>query len=1020
MKMGIALLCALFQFAPAESNARSWSLDGQMAFVRMGSLETAAVTAIAQDRQGFLWFGTQSNLLRWDGYQLHTYARNPDAPGSLPDNFIRSLLVDDHGQLWVGTNSGGLSRYDPDTDGFVSYPVGPEGTSDGAILALLTDRRGGLWIGTGHGIDHLNAATGRIDPTDANLPRDFVAALAFDESGALWAGTRHGLLRRLPTDDKFLPYPLPGLERSSQVIRALYEDKAGRIWIGLEMSGAFVVEPGTGTARRLLEAPQSGKPLIEAIATITEVDKSEVWLGTAESGIVRVDTTTWTIAREQRDPTRSRGLPSNQIDSLFFDRDGMMWVGTRSALSSVDPRQRLIQTFYGGTAPGLLFQDDSVVSLMALPDGRIWMALASGGVEIVDPASGPVGRITAKPGHTDGALPKSQVITMARWQDGSVYLGTAAGLYHASSDGRVVERVQVPMQSKALDVRALLVAEDHLWLGGLDGLFKLAVLPKGALSLERRWDAELGDPRVRTLVRGRDGIVWIGTTSGVSQLATASNAVTPLPSDPRNPKLLPGGYISSMLTDRKGRIWVATFGRGIEVEQGRDAQGRPVFRRLTQDDGLPQNSVDALLQDADGNIWASTDGGLARIELDTLAIRAYRTGQGVGIDGFLTGDADTTSAGDLLFGGLNGLVVVHPGRLAPAIHAPPIVITDVRVGGHSFAASRSRLDSGLLLGSRDRSLAVEFAALDYVDPQLRRYSYRLNGFDQDWLETPASRRVASYTNLPPGRYRLQLRSVGTGGDWSTPVEIAVRVNSAWYEYGVVRAMAVILALLLIAGLVQMRTRLLRHRQVELERIVTERTAELRRNQEYLESMAYIDVLTGLPNRRAFNDDLRRLIAGCERSQGDFVLLLIDLDGFKDINDSDGHDAGDAVLVQVAVRLRELIRETDLATRLGGDEFSVALAHPRDKAAVDAACARIIKKLGEPISLANHRVMVGASIGVAKVSGGHTTPDELYKAADMAMYEAKKSGRNTWRWDKSSAEAVAMMASGKYPARKRAV
>jgi diguanylate cyclase (GGDEF)-like protein len=1022
MRMGLALLCALLQCTPAKSTAGPWSLDGQMAFDRMGSLETAAVTAIAQDGQGFLWLGTQSNLLRWDGYQLHTYARNPDAPGSLRDNFIESLLVDDRGQLWVGTNSGGLSRYDPETDGFVSYPIGPGGTSDGTINALLSDRHGGLWIGTGHGIDHLNAATGRIDPLDANLPRDSIVALALDESGALWAGTRHGgLLRRLPTDDKFLSYNLPGLERSAQMIKSLYEDRAGRIWIGLELNGAFIVEPGGAAARRLLEAPQSDQPLIEAIAAIAEVDEvdeSEVWLGTVDSGIVRVDTRTWTIVREQRDPTRARGLPSNQIDTLYSDRGGMMWVGTRSALSSVDPRQRLIQTFFGGAAPGLLIQDDTVLSIMAVPDGRIWMALSSGGIEIVDPVSGPVGRIRAEPDNGDRGLPKSLVITMARWQDGTVYLGTAAGLYRASPDGRVVERVQVPTQSKALDVRTLLVAEDHLWLGGLDGLFELAVLPNGELSLERRWNAELGDPRVRTLVKGPDDVIWIGTTSGVSQLATGSNRITPIPSDPRNPNLLPGGYISSMLTDRKGRFWVATFGRGIEVEQGRDAQGQPIFRRLTQSDGLPQNSVDALLMDADGNIWASTDGGLARIDPDSLAIRAYRTGQGVGIDGFFTADADITPAGDLLFGGLNGMVVVHPGRVAPAVHSPPIVVTDVRAGGQSFAPSRSRLKSGVVLGSHERSLAVEFAALDFVDAELRRYSYRLKGFDPDWLETPASRRVASYTNLPSGDYTLQLRSAGVSGDWSTPIEVPVHVQSAWYEYGAVRAAAVILLLVLFSGLVRIRTRLLRRRQVELERIVAERTAELRRNQEFLESMAYIDVLTGLPNRRVFNDDLRRLIAGCERSQSDFVLLLIDLDGFKNINDTEGHDAGDAVLVQVALRLRGLIRETDLVTRLGGDEFGLVFAQPRDKAAVDAACARIIKKLGAPISLADNTVIVGASIGVAKVSGGHVTPDDLYKAADMAMYEAKRSGRNTWRWDQPSAASVEMMSSGRYPARAR--
>jgi len=390
----------------------------------------------------------------------------------------------------------------------------------------------------------------------------------------------------------------------------------------------------------------------------------------------------------------------------------------------------------------------------------------------------------------------------------------------------------------------------------------------------------------------------------------------------------------------------------------------------------------------------------------------------VGIDGFLTGDAEITPAGDLLFGGLNGMVVVHPGNLSPVVRAPPIVVTDVRVGSRSLVPSQPQLAQALVLGAQERSLAIEFAALDFMAPDLRRYSYLLQGFDRDWVETPASRRVASYTNLPPGDYVLRLRSAAAGGAWSTPLEIAVQVQPAWYEYGAARALAAMLVLMLIAGLVQIRTRLLRRRQAELERIVAERTAELQRNQEYLESVAYADALTGLPNRRVFSGDLRRLIAGCEREQGDFVLLLIDLDGFKNINDTAGHDAGDAVLVQTAVRLRALIRETDMVTRLGGDEFGLVLAQPRDKAAVDTTCARIIAKLGEPIMLADRIVVIGASIGVAKVSGGHTTPDELYKAADVALYEAKRAGRNTWRWDKRSVAAVQMMSSGKYAARGR--
>ncbi len=520
------------------------------------------------------------------------------------------------------------------------------------------------------------------------------------------------------------------------------------------------------------------------------------------------------------------------------------------------------------------------------------------------------------------------------------------------------------------------------------------------LTVRGAWARELGDTRVRTLARSQDAGIWIGTTSGVAHLDAATGSVTRLQNDPRSPSMLPGGYISAMLTDRKGRLWVATFGRGIQVEQRRDGRGNPVFRRLTQDDGLPENSVDALVADLDGNIWASTDGGLARIETESLEIRGFRPEQGVGVDGFFTGDADKTPAGDVLFGGINGLVIVHPGDLTPAAAPPVIAITDLRVGGQSMAPAQALHGAGISIGAAERSLAVEFAVPDFTDAERRRYGYRLLGFDGKWMETPASRRVATYTNLPPGQYSLQLRSAAPGAAWSAPLVVPVQIKPAWYEYRTARALAVLLALGIVAALVHVRIRILRHRQRELEHIVAQRTAELKHQQESLERMAYLDPLTGLQNRRSFNDDLGRLVAGAQRGQGNIALLTIDLDGFKGINDSFGHDAGDAVLAEVASRLRALLRATDLVSRLGGDEFGIILSQPRDRAAVDATCERIIENLRQPIEAGRHLVVSGASIGVAITDESPTTIEQLCKAADIALYQAKRAGRNTWRWSTS--------------------
>jgi diguanylate cyclase (GGDEF)-like protein len=830
--------------------------------------------------------------------------------------------------------------------------------------------------------------------------------LLLDRAGTLWAGTRNGLFRRRAGERDFQLYPLPAPDGPAPVVRSLHEDRAGRIWIGTDLVGVFILEPGTDAPRRLLDAAAGGRPIAEGVPGICEVDDAEVWLATSENGILRVNTATWSVQRVQRDLARAHSLPSNQVDTLFMDRSGSMWVGTRAALSRLDPRQRLVQTYYGGKNPGLVLDDEAISALLAQPDGRVWLALQSGGVEIVDPVAGRVGRLPTDaddPGH---ALPKSEAITMARWSDGSVFLGMDAGLYRASGDGRKVERVQVPGRSPAFDVRSLLASGGRLWLGGLDGLLELAVSPGGSLAVQRHWDKELGDPRVRTLVAAKGEGIWIGTPSGASYLDMATGTITRLENDPRDAGKLPGGYISSMITDRHGRLWVATFGRGIEIEQGRNADGAPSFRRLTQAEGLPQNSVDALLQDASGTVWASTDGGLARIDPDTLSIRAFRAEHGVGIDGFFTGIADVTAGGELLFGGLNGMVVVHPQRFSPGDAAPAMVVTDVRVGGRSQAASPGLLAEGLNVGAHDRSLAVEFAALDFTDPESRRYSYRLRGFDADWQATPVGRRLASYTNLPAGDYALEMRSAAPGAGWSAPLEIPVHVQPAWYEHGAARVLAAALTLALLVALVQTRTLVLRRRQAALERLVAERTAQLKRSQEYLERMAYFDSLTALPNRRMFNDHLRRLIAGCHRGHGDFTLLIVDLDGFKNINDMFGHDVGDGVLVEVAARLRSLIRETDLPARLGGDEFGVLLQQPRDREAVEIACKRIVDRLREPIGISGHFVVVGASIGIAGVPDEGTTPDEMLKAADTALYEAKNAGRNTWRWDRKTREEAA--------------
>jgi diguanylate cyclase (GGDEF)-like protein len=232
----------------------------------------------------------------------------------------------------------------------------------------------------------------------------------------------------------------------------------------------------------------------------------------------------------------------------------------------------------------------------------------------------------------------------------------------------------------------------------------------------------------------------------------------------------------------------------------------------------------------------------------------------------------------------------------------------------------------------------------------------------------------------------------------------ILIESAWYQTFGFRAAAVIFGLLLISLLVQARTVYLRQRQRELQALVNERTAELekrsnelRESQRQLELIAYNDPLTGLPNRRLFEDDLKHRVASALRDGAPFTLLLVDLDGFKNINDTLGHDAGDALLVTIALRLRHSVREADRVARLGGDEFAVLLTQTSELASVELVCRRILTSLAEPIVFKDHIMQVTGSIGSAQCPSQGSTTDSLYKAADTALYDAKRSGRNMWSW-----------------------
>ena len=782
------------------------------------------------------------------------------------------------------------------------------------------------------------------------------------------------------------------------------------MWVGTRSQGAFVIEPDSVTATPLHRLVHGGSRGLAraAIGSMAQAGPDDLWLGTDGDGILRVDTRRWQLRHVRHQPRAATSLADNDIAALYRDRSGLVWVGTDTGLSQHDAQQSAISTWLGGTDDGQGISHRNVPFVLPMPDGRVWLSVGDGGIDVVRPESGRVARMRPDASSPRSALPPGRVLCMVPAPSGEIYIGTQRGLYKADAAGRVIRRLEVPGRSSTASVWTMAMQGSRLWLGGLDGLWAVDPLDRHRLQVAVHEDGtRLGEQRIVALLLADAGVLWVGTRSGLLRMDTATLSVVRPPQDGPGRIGLPTGYVSSMLQDRRGRLWVASYGAGIRVMESSDTGTAAPVHRISSADGLPHNGVNAIVMDTNGDVWASTDDGLARVAQDTLTARAFGASDGVGIPTYWSSAGAATADGHLLFGGDGGLTIVDPRRVSAARPAAPLVVTELRLGDEAplsgYPAATAASTPLTILPGR-RSVLVEFAVLDYASPERNRYEYRLRGVDRDWVKSEPTRRIATYTNLPPGDHVLELRGAGAQGPWSDVLALPLHVRPSWYETTGFRAVLALALLALLAALVQARTLYLRRRQRVLETLVAERTTaleqrtlELQQSQQQLEKIAYYDGLTGLANRHMFNDDLRRMMAQAGRNGSSLFLLLIDLDHFKQINDTLGHDAGDAVLAAVGARLMAAVRASDRVARLGGDEFAVLLPDTADLESVHTICQRIFDGLATQLPQHSAPPLPGMSIGAACFPRDAQDPDALYKAADIALYDAKHAGRSRWRF-----------------------
>ncbi|MET3131461.1 signal transduction histidine kinase/ligand-binding sensor domain-containing protein/CheY-like chemotaxis protein [Oxalobacteraceae bacterium GrIS 1.11] len=807
------------------------------------------VQTMLQDRQGFMWIGTQSGLVRYDGARVTFYRHNADKPGSLTNPWVTALYEDGHGRLWVGTRGGGLQRYDPASESFTPYTRQPADSRDGGglqISAIKGDGGSGMWLATTDGLSHFNPERGeftalRHDAAQAgSLGHNTVTALAPDRQGNLWLGTAHGL-ERLPggaaqfehhrLDSEAAPDP----KRND--IHALLLDRDGALWIGT--AAGLEVWPATGPKRRFGAAEGLAAGAIE---TLYQDRDGAVWLGTQDDGLKRWDAGAehfLTYHNESGDP---HSLADNRVVALLQDRSGSLWVGTWNRGTS------RVDLAGGGFERYVHLADDPhslgagrIQGLAADGKGGIWLGTSSDGLNRLDKASGAIDGFRHQAGDP-GSLSHDTVRAVQVNAEG-VWVGTAGGLDLLDPvSGRFTHFRHDPADPNSISSNQVYtLAFDRagiLWVGTTDGgLNRFDPLSRQfqrfphkaqeADSLSNSWVAQILDDS--------HGNLWVGTFGGgLDRLDRQSGRFQHFRHDDKDAGSLSHDTVTRIMEDRSGTVWVGTTSGLNRME--RQADGGVRFKRYSVRDGLENDVVVDIEQARDGKLWLGTNAGLSRFDTRRGIFRNFTAVEGL-IDGtYMVGGGFSDPDGTLYFGGTRGVTAFRPEAIRDNPTTPQVAITDFLIFNQSVRGGY-RPDGFQMMGAVTEAKALtlsylhsvfslEFAALHYADPRHNRYAYMLEGFDRNWVYADAEHRVATYTNLEPGTYLFRVRAATKDGEWNElGASMAITITPPFWKTWWFRLAAV--ALLLGGAVLAYRTRIRRfaRQQKLLERQVVKRTAE---------------------------------------------------------------------------------------------------------------------------------------------------------------------------------------------------
>lgn len=964
---------------PGPPALRDYAVDR---WTTADGLSHNSIRGMAQSTDDYMWFATWEGVVRYNGREFVVLDRASGA--GLLDNAIGALYRDPSGGLWIGDSRGNVGHRD--ADGTFSFFPRSADLPASKIHAMSMDREGRLWLlYEGRGLSYLSADGEFHHPS---LAVDSPMRLAnyrmvIDDDNRIWAGGYTGLAFQ-DIDGDGVAHQAPEDFELPVGLAWPYQAPDGTLWIAAE-DNLFRMQDGRPQLKARL--PENGR-----LTAMLQDSNDQLWLGTENLGLLRL-TDRYGLERMQSDLE----LPGGHITEILEDSEGSIWVGSSGGLF------RLRETLFSnrGSQDGL--SADYIRTVMEDRKGQLWIG-SSGGLDRMQP-DGSI-KPVALPSTASGS--SASVMSLAEDAQGAVWAGTYAdGLYRIDADGGV-EHFNEDNGLPSGNLRAIVIdAEGVIWLGTRQGV---ARLQDGRVRMIEGEHAPLG---MITALDSQPGELWIGSVEGV--------------------RVLRGTQIQRIdLADLGGARTIFGFRRlgsdmWIVSDRGLYRYRNGELARVGLEQGMPVDAVFEMVPDASGNLWITSNRGVLRTTQGALDAVADGRSAHIEIDRYNEMDGMNSAQAN---GGTSpaawlrrdntlwvatalGLSSVDPARLESmtGYPPPPTVIESIAVDGDPLSLASPDDPVSLPGGKR---LNVSYVGMSFLLPNRIVYRTRLEGLDDSWVERGQQRSV-EFFGLPPGDYGLRIAAAHPGGEWGSKEALwKFRIEPFWWQRASVRIAAVLLALVALIALYRYLIAFYRASNLKLSNLVDTRTQDLQQQAERLlladeekstllkqlreqseafEKQAREDALTGLPNRRAFDEALDRALEWAGQAHRPVSLAMLDVDRFKEVNDQHSHGIGDAVLREVGRLLSGASRVTDVPARVGGEEFAM-LFYDTTLEQAQLTCERLRQRFHDQRNWAGVAgLQINFSAGLVQWGGEKETGQALLQRVDDALYLAKQGGRD---------------------------